>query len=84
MLSYRRRAAVQISFLREALHSEAAADKLRRHEHAISVALSQVDYAEAPPALPRRDTAELDQSPHATALRKCASRSFHDGASFRK
>ncbi len=69
-LSHARRE-VQISFLREALHSEAAADKLRRHEHAISVALSQVDYAEALALYRGAIRPELDQSPHATALREC-------------
>src|ERR1700682_5118242 len=39
--------AVRTEFLREALKSDEAADKLRLHEQGLSVALSQVDYSEA-------------------------------------
>src|SRR4029078_6882185 len=39
--------AVRTAFLREALSSEEAADKLRLHQQGLSVALSQVNYSEA-------------------------------------
>jgi hypothetical protein len=68
-LSHARRN-VRIEFLREALSSEAAADKLRWHEHALAIALSQVDYAEATALYRAAIRPALDRSPQAAALRE--------------
>jgi hypothetical protein len=62
---------VRAAFLREALQSDAAADKMRLHEQGLSVALSQVNYSEAIELYQAAILPALKGSPGPTTLREC-------------
>ncbi len=62
---------VRTAFLREALASESAADKLRLHELGISVALSQVNYSEAAVLYRVALRSKLDSGAGPMVLQEC-------------
>jgi hypothetical protein len=63
--------AVRAAFLRYALQSEAAADKVRIHEQGISVALSRVDFSEALVLYQTALLPTLKGSPGPKVVREC-------------